>query len=199
MRKTGDGLIDGTWTDAWSYYVASQYRVSDNNRLELYAVGAPQRHGQNLYKLNLATLNREFAAGLTDYDPRALERFSTEAGRYWSPNVGGVNPAYTGRQFNSTGPGAGVSSRHARDFINERENYFHKPQVNLNWYSYFGNGLTMNTVAYYSGAATAAARAPTARSAGTTPTASASPTGTPRSSATGATTTAGRRASCATR
>ena len=151
VRKTGDGLIDGTWTDAWSYYVASQYRVSDNNRLELYAVGAPQRHGQNLYKLNLATLNREFAAGLTDYDPRALERFSTEAGRYWSPNVGGVNPAYTGRQFNSTGPGAGVSSRHARDFINERENYFHKPQVNLNWYSYFGNGLTMNTVAYYSG------------------------------------------------
>lgn len=151
VRKTGDGLIDGTWTDAWSYYVASQYRMSDNNRLELYAVGAPQRHGQNLYKLNLATLNREFAASLADYDPRALERFSTEAGRYWSPNVGGVNPSYTGRQFNSTGPGAGVSSRHARDFINERENYFHKPQVNLNWYSYFGNGLTMNTVAYYSG------------------------------------------------
>lgn len=151
VRKTGDGLIDGTWTDAWSYYVASQYRMSDNNRLELYAVGAPQRHGQNLYKLNLATLNREFAASLADYDPRAFDRFSTEAGRYWSPNVGGVNPSYTGRQFNSTGPGAGVSSRHARDFINERENYFHKPQVNLNWYSYFGNGLTMNTVAYYSG------------------------------------------------
>ena len=151
VRKTGDGLIDGTWTDAWSYYVASQYRISDNNRLELYAVGAPQRHGQNLYRLNLATLNREFAAGLDDYDPAALDHFSTEAGRYWSPNVAGVNPSYTGRQFNSTGPGAGVSSRHSRDFINERENYFHKPQVNLNWYSYFGNGLTMNTVAYYSG------------------------------------------------
>lgn len=151
VRKTGDGLIDGTWTDAWSYYVASQYRLSDDNRLELYAVGAPQRHGQNLYKLNLATLDREFAASLDDYDRGGLERFSTEAGRYWSPNVGGVSPSYTGRQFNSTGPGAGVSSRHSRDFINERENYFHKPQVNLNWYSYFGNGLTMNTVAYYSG------------------------------------------------
>ena len=151
VRKTGDGLIDGTWTDAWSYYVASQYRISDSNRLELYAVGAPQRHGQNLYKLNLATLNRDFAAGLDDYDPAALERFSTEAGRYWSPNVGGVSSSYTGRQYTSTGPGAGVFSRHSRNFINERENYFHKPQVNLNWYSYFGNGLTMNTVAYYSG------------------------------------------------
>ncbi len=151
VRKTGDGLIDGTWTDAWSYYVASQYRLSDDNRLELYAVGAPQRHGQNLYKLNLATLDREFAASLDDYDRGGLDRFSTEAGRYWSPNVGGVSPSYTGRQFNSTGPGAGVSSRHSRDFINERENYFHKPQVNVNWYSYLGNGLTMNTVAYYSG------------------------------------------------
>ena len=151
VRKTGDGLIDGTWTDAWSYYVASQYRISDSNRLELYAVGAPQRHGQNLYKLNLATLNRDFAASLDDYDPAALERFSTEAGRYWSPNVGGVSSSYTGRQYTSTGPGAGVFSRHSRNFINERENYFHKPQVNLNWYSYFGNGLTMNTVAYYSG------------------------------------------------
>lgn len=151
VRKTGDGLIDGTWTDAWSYYVASQYRLNDDNRLELYAVGAPQRHGQNLYKLNLATLNREFAASLDDYDRGGLERFSTEAGRYWSPNVGGVSPSYTGRQYTSTGPGAGVFSRHSRDFINERENYFHKPQVNLNWYSYFGNGLTMNTVAYYSG------------------------------------------------
>ena len=151
VRKTGDGLIDGTWTDAWSYYVASQYRISDSNRLELYAVGAPQRHGQNLYKLNLATLNRDFAASLDDYDPAALERFSTEAGRYWSPNVGGVSSSYTGRQYTSTGPGAGVFGRHSRNFINERENYFHKPQVNLNWYSYFGNGLTMNTVAYYSG------------------------------------------------
>ena len=151
VRKTGDGLIDGTWTDAWSYYVASQYKIGDSNRLELYAVGAPQRHGQNRYKLNLATLNRAFAASLGDYDPRGLEHFSTEAGRYWSPNVGGVSPSYTGRQFTSTGPGAGVFSRHSRDFINERENYFHKPQVNLNWYSYFGNGLTMNTVAYYSG------------------------------------------------
>ncbi len=151
VRKTGDGLIDGTWTDAWSYYVASQYKIGDRNRIELYAVGAPQRHGQNLYKLNVATVDRDFAASLPGYDPAGLQRFSTEAGRYWSPNVGGVDPSYTGRQYSSSGPGNGVFSRHSRDFINERENYFHKPQVNLNWYSAFGSGWTLNTVAYYSG------------------------------------------------
>ncbi len=150
-RKTGDGIIDGTWTDAWSFYMASQYRMGDRNRLEFYALGAPQRHGQNLYKLNIATLNRDFAASLDDYDRAALDRFANEAGRFWNPNFNGVDPSYSGRQFTSTGPGSGVFSRHSRNFINERENYFHKPQVNLNWYSNLGNGLTANTVAYYSG------------------------------------------------
>ena len=53
VRKTGDGIIDKTWTDAWSYYFGASYAVSDKNRFELYAIGAPQRHGQNLYKQNM--------------------------------------------------------------------------------------------------------------------------------------------------
>jgi len=150
-RKTGDGMIDGTWTDAWSFYLASQYKMGDRNRLEFYALGAPQRHGHNLYKLNIATLNRDFAASLDDYDRAALDHFANEAGRFWNPNFNGVDPSYSGRQFTSTGPGSGVFSRHSRNFLNERENYFHKPQVNLNWYSNLGSGITANTVAYYSG------------------------------------------------
>ena len=57
VRKTGDGMYrgffggDATWTDAWAYYVASAYDVNERHRLEFYLVGAPQRHGQNLYKL----------------------------------------------------------------------------------------------------------------------------------------------------
>ncbi len=151
IRKTGDGIIDGVWTDAWAFYLASQYKFGDRNRLEFYALGAPQRHGQRLYKLNIATIDREFAASLDDYDPAALDRFANEAGRFWNPNVAGVDPSYNGRQYNSTGPGAGVSSRFDSNFLNERENYFYKPQVNMNWYSYLGDGLTANTVAYYSG------------------------------------------------
>ena len=155
VRKTRDGLINGTWTDAWSYYLATQYRLSDRNRVELYAVGAPQRHGQRLYKLNIGTFSRDFARSLLDYDQKALDDprygFVNEAGLDWSPNVSGVNPSYNGRQFASTGPGSGVFSRFDRSFINERENYFHKPQVNLNWYSQLGSALTAHTVAYYSG------------------------------------------------
>ena len=164
VRKTGEGVFhgtaggptsrsDATWTDAWAYYGALSYQLDARNRLELYAVGAPQRHGQNLYKLNIATISRSFASGLADYDQAAFEDFP-EAGRQWSPNVGPVTCGYSGQQYSSTGPdGGSLQDRRDCSYINERENYFHKPQVNLNWYSYFGNGLTLSTVGYYSGGA----------------------------------------------
>lgn len=158
VRKTGSGVFrgftngDATWTDAWSYYLATSYQINARNRLEFYAVGAPQRHGQNLYKLNIGTIDQDFARSLDDYDPAALGKFAVEGGRRGSPNVGPVSSSYTAQQFASTGPdGGGLFDRHDPNFINERENYFHKPQVNLNWYSYFGNGLTLTTVSYYSG------------------------------------------------
>ena len=40
VRKTGDGFIDGTWTDAWAYYFGSSYQMNDEHRFELYAIGA---------------------------------------------------------------------------------------------------------------------------------------------------------------
>jgi iron complex outermembrane receptor protein len=163
VRKTGDGLFGyagnertetnyrglATYTDAWAYYVAAAYQINPKNRLEFYAVGAPQKHGQNLYKLNIATIDQDFAREL-GYEAGALAAFP-EAGRFWSPNVNTVNTSYTGEQYASTGPGAGTFSRHGSDYLNERENYFHKPQVNLNYYAYFGSGLTWTTVGYYSG------------------------------------------------
>jgi iron complex outermembrane recepter protein len=163
VRKTADGIIGGglvgadgpgggnsIWTDEWGYYFASSLQLNRNNRLELYAVGAPQRHGQNLYKLNIGSLSADFARSLDDYDPAALADFP-EATRKWGPNVNKVNPSYSGKQFASSGPGNGTFDRYNSGFLNERENYFHKPQVNLNWYANFGSGLGLSTVAYYSG------------------------------------------------
>ena len=156
VRKTGDGMYrgffggDATWTDAWAYYLASAYDVNERHRLEFYLVGAPQRHGQNLYKLNLGTLSHDFARSLDDYDPAALADYP-EAGRNASPNVGPVNSAYANPQFSSTGPGNGTRDRFSPRFLNERENYFHKPQANLNWHAYLGEGLSLSTVAYFSG------------------------------------------------
>ena len=156
VRKTGDGIYrgffggDATWTDAWSYYIATAYEVSERHRLEFYLVGAPQRHGQNLYRLNLGTLSHDFARSLGDNDPPVLADYP-EAVRNASPNVGPVSAAYAGRQFASTGPGSGMRDRVSRGFLNERENYFHKPRANVNWHAYLGEGLSLSTVAYFSG------------------------------------------------
>ncbi len=156
VRKTGGGMYrgfvggDALWMDAWAYYVATSFQLNSSNRLEAYAVGAPQRHGQNLYKLNVATLDSAFARSLDGFDAAALEEYP-EVGRGRSPNVAPVGAGYAGPQYNSTGPDAGERSRFDDGYLNERENYFHKPQVNLNWYSYFGEGLSLTTVGYYSG------------------------------------------------
>ena len=156
VRKTGSGMYQGfaggdaLWTDAWAYYVATSFQLNPSNRLEAYAVGAPQRHGQNLYKLNLASLDADFARSLDGFDAGAFDDYP-EVGRGRSPNVGPVSASYDGIQYNSTGPDAGQRSRYNSGYLNERENYFHKPQVNLNWYSYFGDGLSLTTVGYYSG------------------------------------------------
>ena len=153
VRKTGDGFIDGTWTDAWAYYVGSSYAVSDDQRFELYAVGAPQRHGQNLYKQNVATYSQELAGDIDGYDVTAFaegEKFEHEAGRFFNQNVAPVDASYTGQQYWYM-YGARTTDRYGSDFLNERENFFHKPLVNLNHFLTIDDKTRLSSVLYWSG------------------------------------------------
>jgi len=152
VKKTGNGLIDKTWTDAWAYYFGASYNINASNRLELYALGAPQRHGQNLYRQNAASYDHDYARDVLGYSQGALDKFK-EVGRTFNQNWAPVNSSYTGQQWSygilsSTG---GAIDRYDSEFINERENFFHKPIVNLNWYSVLGDDLSLYTTAYWSG------------------------------------------------
>lgn len=160
VRKTGNGIVDATWTDAWAYYLAGSYQISASNSISLYAVGAPQRHGQNLYRQNIGAYDADFARSLGDYDQAALEDYpeatsdrygsnadEAEAGMLYNETFNFVNPSYSGMQYSA----GGTHSRYESDLLNERENYYHKPQVNLNWYSQLSNQILLSTVAYYSG------------------------------------------------
>tara|TARA_Y100000590_G_scaffold85298_1_gene95323 strand:+ start:1023 stop:3761 length:2739 start_codon:yes stop_codon:yes gene_type:complete len=155
VRKTGDGIIDATWTDAWAYYFGASYAVSDNNRFELYAIGAPQRHGQNLYKQNIATYSQDFARNNTDdlYNTNAVDnngKFSYEAGRTFNQNWGKVSPSYTGKQYWYM-YGARTTARYNSGFLNERENFFHKPLVNLNHFYTINDKMRLSSIVYWSG------------------------------------------------
>ena len=153
VRKTGDGLIDGTWTDAWAYYAGASYAVSDEQRFELYAIGAPQRHGQNLYKQNIATYSQELAGSIDGYNDSAYvegEKFEHEAGRFYNQNWAPVDPSYKGQQYWYM-YGARTTDRHNPNLLNERENFFHKPLVNLNHFYDINDDMRLSSVLYWSG------------------------------------------------
>ena len=79
--------------------VGASWIASDRNRLDLFALGAPQSHGQNLYKQNIGAYSTEYALSLDDYDPAAaLDYPESSDGFEYNENWNTVNPSYTGLQ-----------------------------------------------------------------------------------------------------
>ena len=158
VRKTGDGVIDKTWTDAWAYYFGSSYQANKDNRFELYAIGAPQRHGQNLYKQNIGAYDADFAKSIEGYDETALGEDGKfkDVGHKFNQNWSPIDASYTGKQYwYMYGVGglfdSGLQDRHDSNFLNERENYFHKPLVNLNHFWTIDEKTSVSSVFYWSG------------------------------------------------
>jgi Outer membrane receptor proteins, mostly Fe transport len=158
MWKTGEGYPNGAWSRGMGYYVGSTWIVNENHRLELFAIGAPQRHGQRSFASNIAAYSVTEARkmGFTEEqifstasgaDAGALRQGPVDAGFEYNQNVAPVSRSYAGKQFYW----GGLHSREDPDHINERENYFHKPQINLNWYATISPDVQLNSVFYYSG------------------------------------------------
>jgi outer membrane cobalamin receptor len=152
VRKTGDGIIDGTWTDAWAYLFAAAYNINSRNRLDFSIVGAPQRHGQNLYKQNLVVYSPELAQELYSAEAYAgaYAKFvegKVGAGRNYNQNVSSVSPSNVSQQAD----GQNTFDRYSTNAISERENFYHKPQAGLNWYAQLTDDALLSTVLYYSG------------------------------------------------
>ena len=152
VRKTGDGIVEATWTDAWAYYFGASYAANDKNRFELYAIGAPQRHGQNLYRQNMAAYGKEgmeFAKSQSDYDQAAFEKFAN-GDRLLNQNWAPVSSSYTGKQYWYM-YGARTTARYNKNFLNERENFFHKPLVNMNHFYTISDKMRLSSIVYWSG------------------------------------------------
>ena len=149
--QDGNGLPNGAWNTGWSYYLGASWAISAKNRLDLFALGAPQRHGQRLYAQNIAAYDSTFALSLDSYDPAAARDpdgyIESRDGHDFNENWNTVSESYTGQQA----AGSSLFDRKLSGSLNERENFFHKPQVNLNWHSQFSSSLSLSTVSYYSG------------------------------------------------
>jgi hypothetical protein len=184
VRKTGNGLIDKTWTDAWAYYFGLSYAMNSKNRFEFYALGAPQRHGQMRYAQNIAAYSQDLAEDLFDdavlaidlegaedaegndipngtpdvfdtFSEASAERYGegydeAEGGRFYNENWNVISSDYTGKQYFYM-YGDKEKDRHDPDYLNESENYYHKPQVNLNWFLTLNEKMRLSSVFYFSG------------------------------------------------
>ena len=143
VRKTGKGIADQTWTNAYSYFGALSYLASDNHKFDLFIVGAPQKHGQRLYDQSIALWDKEFAAeaGVSQEDIDA----TTERGVNYNPNWGPINAPEEDLQeyYNDK-----VHDIRDGNVLMERENFFHKPQYNLNWYWKIKEDLHLTSVFY---------------------------------------------------
>ena len=152
-RRTADRFFaEGTYTDAWSYYFNTSYSINDNNRIEMVALGSPQIHGHNFWNNRISNYSHELARdmGVAEGDLR------TEYGVDFNPRADQLETPYNGkRALASWVPFDGWNWReadpHSSTMINERNNYFHKPIVQVNSYNQVRDDMLLSTALYYSG------------------------------------------------
>jgi iron complex outermembrane recepter protein len=57
-RTRGEGYINGTYVDAWAYYVGLSRQFGSDHKVVFTALGGPERHGQRNLRLSQAEIDR---------------------------------------------------------------------------------------------------------------------------------------------
>lgn len=126
--KQGNGWVDGTNTQGGFVYVKIQKKW-DKHLLSLSAFGAPQKHGQRSFNQRIQYWDAKTARdmGLTIDSTQAYDR---------------------GIRFNQHWGYRTVDGK--QEVMNERLNYYNKPQVTLKDFWTVNNKLSISNIAYLS-------------------------------------------------
>lgn len=146
-RKISDGLVEGVWTDAWSYYGAFSWDINDNHQLDFYVVGAPQSHGQRSWRIRPTYYSQDLVEelGMSDSAIAAIQsQDGTFNGAAFNTNWNAVSN--TGKEYYL----GKLREPRFRDSLNETSNFYHKPQMNLNWFWKFNKRTSLTNVVYLS-------------------------------------------------
>ena len=129
--KQGNGWVDGLNTLGAFYYLKIQKKIK-NHIISLSGFGAPQRHGQRSYNQPIAYWDSEFAnsLGVPIYDTMS----NIDYGRRYNQHWGYYTDSATGN----------------RSIINERMNFYHKPQITLKDFWKVNEKLSWSNIAYLS-------------------------------------------------
>ncbi|MBP7272824.1 MAG: TonB-dependent receptor [Saprospiraceae bacterium] len=123
--KQGDGWVDGTFSKGYFYYLKIEKEFR-NHLLSVSGFGAPQMHGQRLFKSRIQTFDRNFAvdAGVPD----SIADTGKDYGLRYNEHIGTQDGKLK----------------------NVRVNYFHKPQFTLRHVWSPQNSFSLSTIAYSS-------------------------------------------------
>lgn len=144
--KRGDGWVQGTHTKGFFYYAKIE-KIADRHLISLSAFGAPQRHGQRSYAESALITDRKFAEKIgidpvqvgesIGMDPDEIPSY----GIAYNQHVGSLT-----RYVLVDGTRQGMKT----ETLNERENYYHKPQISLKDVWRINENTFISTVAYLS-------------------------------------------------
>lgn len=125
--KQGNGWVDGLFTQGGFYYLKIQKKFK-NHTLSLSGFGAPQQHGQRSFNQRIGYWDANYAAKLG---------IDTTGSR----NVGIRHNQHYGYYTDSDGK---------QIQLNERMNYYHKPQVTLKDFWKINEKVSWSNTAYVS-------------------------------------------------
>ncbi|KAA9340690.1 TonB-dependent receptor [Adhaeribacter soli] len=143
-RRKGDGWVEGTFDDAYTYFANISKRFGSHT-LSLTGLGSPQTHGQRSYHNSLYKL-RDFSTEKAK-ELGATNLYNTTTGEV-TGNYGFDYNADYGKLDRFTV--SGNDTTHNREKFNSQQNFYHKPQVNLNHFWTISDKLFLSNVVYAS-------------------------------------------------
>ena len=157
-KKTWDGYVDATWSDAYSYYFAAHKKFGNGKHtVDINVLGAPQQHGQRDEDQIYRESDWEEYAASTGEDKRRLSphRYGSGWGNLTEDQYESLNDNYIGHRGSTDWAhdvlfGGIMHTKQVGDsyLINTRTNYYHKPVYSLNWKWDIDKSSSLSTTLY---------------------------------------------------
>jgi iron complex outermembrane recepter protein len=138
--KTGDGWVEQTYSKGWFYYLKIDKKLG-NHLLSLTGMGAPQEHGQRKYQKPMATYDSTYAREHGVDAPPSDYYYSTYIDTNYMVNKGIRYNADWGSYTDTLGN---------KNIVNEKVNYYHKPQFTLRDFWNINKKVYLSNIVYLS-------------------------------------------------
>jgi hypothetical protein len=138
--KTGDGWVEQTYTKGWFYYLKIDKKIG-NHLISLTGSGAPQEHAQRRYQKPMATYDSAYASKHGVNVPPADYYYTNYMDPDYMVNKGISYNADWGKYTDKDGK---------EHILNEKVNYFHKPQFSLRDFWNVSEKLYLSNIVYLS-------------------------------------------------